>query len=63
VTKDKAAAGPKLLEHAVDCVLHLEVQEETQNRILFASKNRFGSTIPKCMLSMGSKGLEFHKAK
>ncbi|MGD1045581.1 MAG: ATPase domain-containing protein [Bacteroidota bacterium] len=63
VTKDKAAAGPKLLEHAVDCVLHLEVQEETQNRILFASKNRFGSTIPKCILSMGSKELEFHKAK
>ena len=64
VTKDKSAAGPKLLEHAVDCVLHLEVQDEkSQNRILFASKNRFGSTLPKCMLSMGSKGLEFHKAK
>lgn len=64
VTKDKTAAGPKLLEHAVDCVLHLEVQDEkSDNRILFASKNRFGSTIPKCMLSMGSKGLEFHKAK
>jgi DNA repair protein RadA/Sms len=64
VTKDKVAAGPKLLEHAVDCVLHLEVQDEkSDNRILFASKNRFGSTIPKCMLSMGSKGLEFHKTK
>jgi DNA repair protein RadA/Sms len=63
VTKGKSAAGPKLLEHAVDCVLHLESEEQTQQRMLFASKNRFGSTAPKCVLAMGSKGLEYHKAK
>ena len=60
VTKDKTAAGPKLLEHAVDIVLYLEVPDEkSNNRLLFAKKNRFGSTIPKCVLSMGKMGLEF----
>ena len=60
VTKDKTAAGPKLLEHAVDVVLYLEVPDEkSNNRLLFAKKNRFGSTIPKCVLSMGKMGLEF----
>ena len=61
VTKDKKAAGPKLLEHAVDVVLYLEVEEGKQHhRILFASKNRFGSTAPRCMLFMRKTGLVFH---
>jgi DNA repair protein RadA/Sms len=60
VTKDRSAAGPKLLEHAVDVVLHLEVPDEkSSNRLLFAKKNRYGSTLPKCFLSMGKTGLEF----
>ena len=60
VTKDKTAAGPKLLEHAVDVVLYLEVPDEkSNNRLLFAKKNRFGSTVPKCVFSMGKMGLEF----
>ncbi len=64
VTKDRSAAGPKLLEHAVDVVLHLEVLDEKSiDRVLFASKNRYGSTLPKCILSMEKTGLEFHKAK
>lgn len=64
VTKDRSAAGPKLLEHAVDVVLHLEVlNEQSASRVLFASKNRYGSTLPKCILSMGKTGLEFHKGK
>jgi DNA repair protein RadA/Sms len=64
VTKDRSAAGPKLLEHAVDVVLHLEVlNEQSASRVLFASKNRYGSTLPKCILSMGKNGLEFHKGK
>jgi DNA repair protein RadA/Sms len=64
ITKDRSAAGPKLLEHAVDVVLHLEVQDEkSNNRLLFAKKNRYGSTIPKCVLSMGKMGLEFRKEK
>ena len=57
VTKDKTAAGPKLLEHAVDVVLYLEVPDEkSNNRLLFAKKNRFGSTIPKCVLLNGQNG-------
>ncbi len=64
VTKDKKAAGPKLLEHAVDVVLYLEVDEGHQHhRILFASKNRFGSTAPRCMLYMRKTGLVFHEAQ
>jgi DNA repair protein RadA/Sms len=60
VAKDRSAAGPKLLEHAVDVVLHLELPDEkSDNRLLFAKKNRYGSTIPKCVLSMGKMGLEF----
>jgi DNA repair protein RadA/Sms len=60
VTKDRSTAGPKLLEHAVDVVLHLELQEDTANqRLLYATKNRFGSTLPRCVLSMGRTGLQF----
>jgi DNA repair protein RadA/Sms len=60
ITKNKTTAGPKLLEHAVDVVLHLDVQEDNQ-RILYTSKNRFGSTSPQCLLRMGKTGLVFHK--
>ena len=60
ITKDRSAAGPKLLEHAVDVVLHLEVPDEkSSNRLFFAKKNRYGSTAPKCVLSMSKMGLEF----
>jgi len=60
ITKDRSAAGPKLLEHAVDVVLHLEVPDEkSSNRLLFARKNRYGSTAPKCVLSMSKTGFEF----
>ena len=60
VTKDESAAGPKLLEHAVDVVLHLEMPDEKgNNRLFFAKKNRFGSTVPKCIFAMGKLGLEF----
>ena len=60
ITKNKSTAGPKLLEHAVDVVLHLDVQEDSQ-RVLYTSKNRFGSTTPQCLLRMGKTGLVFHK--
>ena len=64
VTKDKKAAGPKLLEHAVDVVLSLEVDDGKQHhRILFASKNRFGSTAPRCMLYMRKSGLVFSQLR
>jgi len=63
VTKQRGAAGPKLLEHAVDVVLYLEEGEGSGNRrILYASKNRFGSTLNRCLLSMTESGLLFSPA-
>jgi DNA repair protein RadA/Sms len=60
VTKGKVAAGPKLLEHAVDVVLSLEVEDGTRpHRLLRASKNRFGSTDGACGLVMKKSGLAF----
>ena len=44
MTKDGALAGPRVLEHMVDVVLHLESQESGGYRVLRAAKNRFGST-------------------
>ena len=58
VNKDSKAAGPRLLEHAVDVVLHIAV-EMNDNRTLFAIKNRYGSIEPRCTLSMKPDGLEF----
>lgn len=64
VTKSKAAAGPKLIEHAVDVVLNLDSPEEEGHiRILRATKNRFGSTAPRCMLYMRKNGLVFQGIK
>src|ERR1700712_308773 len=44
VTKDGALAGPRVLEHLVDCVLQFEGEKERTYRTLRALKNRFGST-------------------
>ena len=44
ITKDGAVAGPKMLEHIVDVVLHIYADENSTLRVLRASKNRFGST-------------------
>src|SRR6266567_56931 len=44
VTKDGAVAGPRVLEHLVDCVLQFEGDRYHAHRILRAAKNRFGST-------------------
>jgi DNA repair protein RadA/Sms len=63
VTKEKKLAGPKLIEHAVDVVLHLEVDPNAPHRrLLFASKNRFGSVQPRCLLYMRKTGLAFRHA-
>ena len=43
VTKEGALAGPKVLEHIVDCSLLLETSEDNRFRLLRASKNRFGA--------------------
>src|SRR5262249_29882524 len=44
VTKDGAVAGPRVLEHLVDCVLRFEGDRYHAHRVLRAVKNRFGST-------------------
>ena len=44
VNKEGSIAGPKVLEHMVDCVLYFEGDQHTSYRILRAAKNRFGAT-------------------
>jgi len=57
VTKDGAIAGPRVLEHMVDCVLYFEGERQQCYRILRAVKNRFGSTNEIGVFEMGDKGL------
>lgn len=58
VNKDGAIAGPKVMEHIVDCVLHFEGERNLSCRILRAVKNRYGSTNEIGMFEMGDCGLE-----
>ena len=57
VNKDGAIAGPKVMEHIVDCVLYFEGQRNLTYRILRAIKNRFGSTNEIGMFEMADSGL------
>lgn len=57
VTKDGAIAGPRVLEHMVDCVLYFEGDRQLSFRILRAVKNRFGSTNEIGVFDMKNKGL------
>ncbi|NCC69704.1 MAG: DNA repair protein RadA, partial [Clostridia bacterium] len=50
-------AGPKVLEHMVDCVLYFEGEKSMFYRILRAAKNRFGSTNEIGVFEMGDSGL------
>ena len=58
ITKDGMLAGPKILEHMVDCVLYFEGERETSFRILRAAKNRFGSTNEIGVFEMAASGLK-----
>lgn len=58
VTKDGNLAGPKVLEHMVDCVLHFEGERHQSHRILRAVKNRFGSTNEIGVFEMTGVGLK-----
>ncbi len=58
VTKEGAIAGPKLLEHIVDCVLYFEGELLSSYRILRSIKNRFGSTGDIAVFEMKSTGLK-----
>jgi DNA repair protein RadA/Sms len=57
VTKDGAVAGPRVLEHLVDCVLQFEGDRYHAHRVLRASKNRFGSTNELGVFEMTGAGL------
>jgi DNA repair protein RadA/Sms len=57
VTKDGSVAGPRVLEHLVDCVLQFEGDRYHSHRILRAVKNRFGSTNELGVFEMTGAGL------
>lgn len=58
VTKDGSIAGPKVLEHMVDCVLSFEGDLSYDFRLLRTLKNRFGAALELGVFKMNSKGLE-----
>lgn len=57
VNKDGAIAGPKVMEHIVDCVLYFEGDRHSSYRLLRCVKNRFGSTNEIGVFEMGESGL------
>ena len=57
INKDGNIAGPKVLEHMVDCVLYFEGDPNTSYRLLRAAKNRFGSTNEIGVFEMADSGL------
>jgi DNA repair protein RadA/Sms len=57
VTKEGALAGPRVLEHLVDCVLQFEGERERTYRTVRAVKNRFGSTNEAGVFEMHDHGL------
>lgn len=57
VNKEGAIAGPKVLEHMVDCVLYFEGSSSESHRVLRSAKNRFGSTNEIGVFEMTETGL------
>lgn len=57
INKEGSIAGPKILEHMVDCVLYFEGAEHSSHRILRAAKNRFGATNEIGVFEMQQYGL------
>ena len=57
INKDGNIAGPKVLEHMVDCVLYFEGDQNSSYRLLRAAKNRFGSTNEIGVFEMNDHGL------
>ena len=60
VNKEGSIAGPKVLEHMVDCVLYFEGERHMAYRILRAAKNRFGATNEIGVFEMGDDGLDMN---
>ncbi|MFZ5605380.1 MAG: DNA repair protein RadA, partial [Pseudomonadota bacterium] len=57
VTKEGALAGPRVLEHMVDCVLYFEGEQDNRFRMIRAVKNRFGAVNELGVFAMTDKGL------
>lgn len=57
VNKEGEIAGPKIMEHMVDCVLYFEGERQNSYRVLRGAKNRFGSTNEVGIFEMGGHGL------
>ncbi|HPI40335.1 MAG TPA: DNA repair protein RadA [Pseudobdellovibrionaceae bacterium] len=57
ITKDGSIAGPKVLEHMVDCVLSFEGDSSYNYRMLRTLKNRFGSVLELGIFKMSDMGL------
>ena len=57
INKEGNIAGPKVLEHMVDCVLYFEGEQNMSYRILRAAKNRFGPTNEIGVFEMADNGL------
>ncbi len=57
VTKEGVIAGPRVLEHMVDCVLYFEGEKDSRYRMLRAVKNRFGAVNELGIFAMTEKGL------
>jgi len=58
VTKDGSLAGPKVLEHMIDCSILLEGEQDSRYRILRGSKNRFGAVNELGVFAMTELGLK-----
>lgn len=58
VTKEGAIAGPRVLEHMVDCVLYFEGQNDSRFRVIRAIKNRFGAVNELGIFAMTDRGLK-----
>jgi len=58
VTKEGALAGPRVLEHMVDCVLYFEGQNDSRFRLIRAIKNRFGAVNELGVFAMTEGGLK-----
>ncbi len=57
VTKEGTLAGPRVLEHMVDCVLYFEGEQDSRYRLIRAVKNRFGAVNELGIFAMTDKGL------
>ena len=58
VTKEGTLAGPKILEHMVDCVLYFEGDNDSRFRVIRATKNRFGTINELGIFAMTDRGLK-----